>query len=136
MTTFGVQQPQPQQEEEQQRRQFEDYFSSTTTFSASKRLLESVSAVRRGYDVNEWNSLSEREQERIVDEAVIGARKKNENKKSPLPLGATQVYPRLKQPTGLKTLEQIHDLDGGSQGEDLDSASSSGCVSCLIFFYI
>ena len=39
-------------------------------------------------------------------------------------MGATQVYPRLKHPTGQKT-NLIEDT-GGSQGEDLDSASSSG----------
>ncbi|TRY78445.1 hypothetical protein TCAL_14396 [Tigriopus californicus] len=41
----------------------------------------------------------------------------------PLPLHAHSVYPRLKFPTGLKTLT-IEDSTG-STGEDLDSASSS-----------
>lgn len=124
MTTFGA-------SNATTAKQFEDYFSATSTFSASKRLIETVSKARNGYDDEVWNKMSHGERERILDDAVIDKEQQHRvNNGEKLPMRVSQVFPRLKHPTGQKTVVvDVDDAGGGSQGEDLDSASSSGCVS-------
>ena len=115
---------------------FEDYFASTATFSGARRLAGDVLAVRASHDPVSWAAMGEQGRERAVEQALvapdISARyQERQQQDKRLPLGVTQVYPRLRQRTGAaKRVVVVENGSGaGSAGEDLDSGSSSGCVS-------
>ena len=83
----------------------------------------------------EWAALEDSARDEIIDRAII-AEKSGLNSESPLggkfelPFGATQVFPRLKVATGQRRVVTAAaaaavDDAGGSQGEDIDSASST-----------
>ncbi len=130
MSTFGSKSKTPGQGG----KAFEDYVSSTSRFSGARRMLEAVSAARDDYE-GAWDALGRVEQAQALDDAVIRPEAalqyhQGQEGKPPLPLGVTQVFPRLRQRTGAAKRVVVEDA-AGSQGEDLDSASSSGCVSIL-----
>ena len=108
---------------------YDDYFSSSN-FTA-RRIIQDIKQIKT--NTPEFNDLPSTDQEAVINEhfmphgvsnGVNGVSNGVISEK--LPLGATSVYPRLKFPMGQK-VTVIEDT-AGSQGEDLDSASSS-CVS-------
>ncbi len=116
---------------------FEDYFASTATFSGARRLAGEVSAVRASHDPASWAAMGEQGRGRAVEQALVAPdiaaryQEQQQQQDKRLPLGVTQVYPRLRQRTGAaKRVVVVENGSGaGSAGEDLDSGSSSGCVS-------
>jgi len=130
MTTFGAASATP----------FEEYYANTAAFAGARRLAADVASARAEYDSTAWSAMRRDERDRALDAAAVpdDVREKYANNgcgpsKPSLPNGVTSIYPRLKMKTGLKrvTLE-LEDGGAGSQGEDLDSASS-GCVSLFTF---
>ncbi len=131
---------------------FEEYFSATATFSGARKMLSDVSAARRAYE-SAWEGLGERERAQAVDDAIIAPeaaikyhrggedaarttqQQQQQQQPHPLPSGVTQVFPRLRQRTGAARRVMVVEDAAGSQGEDLDSASSSGCVSVSFTFF-
>jgi hypothetical protein len=119
---------------------FEDYYASTATFSGGRRLAADVATARASYGATAWATLNRREQDGALDDALVPPHVRlrysaetngdatHTKAKPALPDGVTSVYPRLRMKTGLKRVTVDVDGGSGSQGEDLDSASS-GCVS-------
>ena len=82
----------------------------------------------------EWGALEDSARDEIIDRSIIAEKSgfKSESHlggKFELPFGATQVFPRLKVATGQRRVVTAAaatvDDAGGSQGEDIDSASST-----------
>ena len=92
---------------------------------------------RRRANAGEWGGLEDSARDGIIDRAIIAEKSglKSDSShlggKFELPFGATEVFPRLKVATGRRRVvvaagaASAHDDAGGSQGEDIDSASST-----------
>lgn len=112
-----------------QRQVFEDYVASTSTFVGTRRLIEDVGSLRTNYE-SVWDELSQNERDQLVDENVVGPEAVLKYGTSSGPESSSaSIYPKLKYPTGQK--KTVVEDTSGSQGEDLDSASS-GCVSIQV----
>ena len=82
---------------------------------------------RRRANADEWGALGDSARDEIIDRAIIGAKSGGKVQTPlPLPFGATEVFPRLRVATGQrKVAVAAADDAAGSQGEDVDSASST-----------
>ena len=87
----------------------------------------------------EWGSLEDSARDELIDRALIAEKSGDFGGRfEELPFGATEVFPRLKVATGRRRVAALPssvgggggaaslvDDAGGSQGEDIDSASST-----------
>ena len=89
-------------------------------------------------NADQWGSLEDAARDEIIDRAIVdkSGLKSDFGGKFELPFGATEVFPRLKVATGRRRVvvpsgggggaaSSVFDDAGGSQGEDIDSASST-----------
>ena len=113
----------------------EDYFSTSMPSGVARRTAQDVAAVRAAHR-QQWPDVSQQERDQLLDEALVppAVRERYSSEPSvPLPNGVQAVYPRLRVQTGQKKV--VVEDTAGSQGEDLDSGSSS-CVSCYTYGYL
>ena len=81
---------------------------------------------RRRANAEEWGALGDSARDEVIDRALIGEKSGKVQTVLPLPFGATEVFPRLRVATGQrKVAVAAADDAAGSQGEDVDSASST-----------
>ena len=108
---------------------------------------ESFSPFRRA-NAAEWGSLEDSARDELIDRALIANKSSDFGGRfEELPFGATEVFPRLKVATGRRRVAALPssvvggggggaaslvDDAGGSQGEDIDSASSTSVSAICI----
>eukprot|EP00095_Tigriopus_kingsejongensis_P007178 maker-scaffold134_size322110-snap-gene-2.18 protein:Tk07178 transcript:maker-scaffold134_size322110-snap-gene-2.18-mRNA-1 annotation:"c1orf198 homolog" len=102
---------------------FESYVQDFGSFTARKLLVHIQSL---GQACPNWSELSSEDRRKVLDREIVPSQVTERYSRipaDPLPGHVQSVFPRLRMPTGLKTVT-IDDA-AGSTGEDLDSASSS-----------
>jgi hypothetical protein len=106
---------------------FEEYAYTTFGTLTARRIVEDVAEIRSSAG-EDWQQLDEADKENAIDEGLLGGvvyLDAADRKRKELPFGVTEVFPRLKLPTGQRRQQVLVEDTGGSQGEDIDSASST-----------